>query len=142
MNALRQRPPAGFVRDFVIEHIGRRRSLNLKKAALRPAASVARALAFRAGDTSGSTSRRISTACDAGLLSSTEADDLGSAYQHCFGLVVEHQIAALREQREISSCLDPATIAGPERRQLRDAFRAIKSVQDRIASDRYDKGTL
>ncbi|ETD33265.1 putative nucleotidyltransferase substrate binding domain-containing protein [Williamsia sp. D3] len=142
MNALRQRPPAGFVREFVVEHMGRRRSLNLKKAALRPAASLARALAFRAGDASGSTLKRITTARDSGLLSHPEADDLSSAYQHCFGLVAEHQILALREHRQISSCLDPATITGPERRQLRDAFRAIKSVQDRIASDRYDKAVL
>lgn len=135
--ALTDRPPSGFVREFVIERFGEQRSrLNLKRAGLRPVASLARALAHRTGDTVGTTPQRIARAQQAGLLNSEEADTLVSAFQLCYQMVFDSQIEAIKAGSSVESGIDLRTLDNTERRHLRSAFRAINHIQDRF-SRRY-----
>ncbi|MEU9454869.1 putative nucleotidyltransferase substrate binding domain-containing protein [Streptomyces sp. NPDC048277] len=133
--ALTERPPAGFVRGFVVEHFGERRGhLDLKRAGLRPVTSLARALALQAGDTSGSTPDRLGRAADAGLLTTGEADMLKGAFTLCYSLLVEEEVTALRAGRAPETFIASAQLDPLQRRHLRNAFRAITQVQDRISA--------
>jgi CBS domain-containing protein len=130
-----ERPPAGFVRGFVVEHLGERRGqLDLKRAGLRPVTSLARALALLAGDVSGSTSDRLSRAADAGLLSADEADTLKGAFTLCYSLLVQEEVAAIRAGTTPETSIATAQLDSLQRRHLRDAFRAITQVQDRVSN--------
>jgi CBS domain-containing protein len=131
------RPPSGFVRGFVVEHFGERKGyLNLKKAALRPVAGLARVLAMYTGDCSGTTPERLTRARAHGLLSQDETDTLTGAFALCFQLVVDDQIAAIKDGRPIETYISPARLDSLERRHLRDAFRAISHVQDGLSAQR------
>jgi CBS domain-containing protein len=132
------RPPSGFVRGFVVEHLGERKGLlNLKKAALRPVAGLARVLAMYSGDVSGPTSERLTRAHQQGLLTEDETDTLKGAYALCFQLVVNDQITAIKDGRPIETYVSPARLDSLERRHLRDAFRAISHVQDRLSAKHF-----
>lgn len=131
------RPPSGFVRDFVVEHFGDRKgALNLKKAALRPVAGLARILSLYTGDVSGSTTERLTRAHQHGLLTADEADTLKGAYTLCFQLIVDDQILAIKNGLPIETSIPAGRLDTLERRQLRDAFRAISQVQDGLTPTR------
>jgi CBS domain-containing protein len=131
------RPPSGFVRGFVVEHFGESKGLlNVKKAALRPVAGLARILAMYTGDLSGSTPARLTRAREHGLLTQDETDTLTGAYTLCHQLVVDDQIKAIKDGRRIDTSISPARLDSLDRRYLRDAFRAISRVQDGLSAAR------
>lgn len=131
------RPPTGFIREFVVGHAGdKRQHFNLKKAGLRPIASLARALSFRAGSTSGSTCRRLEVAHSAGFLRASETDTLKSAYSFFYQLATDNQVNALRELSSPESRVYPETLNSLDKRQLREAFRAVSQIQDNFRNRR------
>ena len=132
--SMSDRPPSGFVRGFVVEHFGeQKRHLNLKKSGLRPVASLARALAQRTGDPTGSTPARLERAHRSGLLTADEADALAGAFSLCYQLVFDSQIAAIKAGTPVESAIDPATLDPLERQHLRSAFRTVSSIQERLS---------
>ncbi|MGV9711873.1 putative nucleotidyltransferase substrate binding domain-containing protein [Gordonia sp. NPDC003424] len=139
--AAAERPPSGFVREFVIERLGERKHhLNIKKSGLRPIAALARALALRAGDASGSTTTRLERAQAAGLLTADECDTLTGAFTLFHHITLESQIDAITRGEEIRSAIAPDTLDTLERRNLRTAFRSVNQIQDRLAANRYVTG--
>jgi CBS domain-containing protein len=134
--ALADRPPTGFVRNKVVERFGKRRGyLDLKRSALRPITSLARVLALRAGNLQGSTPERLETVESAGLLTGDEADTLKEAFSLYHGLLFESAVEALRHTTQPDTLLAPAQLDPLRRRYLRDGFRAIAAIQERLASD-------
>jgi CBS domain-containing protein len=132
--SMNDRPPSGFVRGFVVEHFGEQKGhLNLKKSGLRPVASLARALAQRTGDPTGSTPQRLDRAHRSGLLTADEADALKGAFSLCYHLVFEGQVAAIKTGKRVESAIDPTKLDSLERRHLRSAFRTINGIQDRLS---------
>ncbi len=132
--SMNDRPPSGFVREFVVEHFGEQKGhLNLKKSGLRPVASLARALAQRTGDPTGSTPQRLERAHRSGLLTLDEADALAGAFSLCYHLVFDSQIAAIKAGTPVASAIDPGSLDPLERRHLRSAFRTISGIQDRLS---------
>ncbi len=134
------RPPSGFVRGFVVEHFGERRGyLNLKKAALRPIAGVARIVALYSGDVGGSTTERLTRARHRGILTADEADTLMGAFDLCLDLVVDEQIAAIRDGRRIETHVAADRLDTLARRHLREAFRAVSRIQEGLTVRRLER---
>lgn len=133
---LANKPPIGFVRDFVIEHSGENRGeLDLKKGGLTPISSLARWLAIAQGDVRGGTLDRLGRAASAGLLRVEEADVLAGAFTDIYQLVFEREIAAIREARVGSSWISPDKLDPLTRRHLRESFRAVSNIQTRIQNE-------
>lgn len=131
--ATNTRPPAGFVREFVVERLGGRKGhLNLKKAGLRPIVSVARSLALRAGDVAGSTTERLECGYRAGYLNRDELDTLRSAFDLVYGLTIELQVHAIRDGNPPDNVVPLKDLGSMERRHLRDAFRSVSNIEDRL----------
>ena len=135
--AISARPPVGFVRDFVVEHSGDHRGhLDLKAGGLVPIASLGRWITVVTGDNRGSTVTRLRRGEEAGLLTTDETEVLVRAFEYVYGLVLDREIEAIRHN-------DPATttwIAPKEldtltRRYLREAFRAVAEVQNRLEGE-------
>ncbi|MFJ6456126.1 putative nucleotidyltransferase substrate binding domain-containing protein [Paenarthrobacter sp. NPDC091669] len=135
-SALSDRPPVGFVRNRVIERLGDgKRSLNLKESGLRPIASLARALALRAGNVGGSTFHRLETAEATGMLTRNETETLKSAFTLYHSLVTDQQVAALRRGSSPQLSITPERLDPLTRRHLRDGFRETAIIQERIANE-------
>jgi CBS domain-containing protein len=134
--ALSFRPPTGFWREFVVEHSGERRGqLDLKHGGLIPIVDLARWAGMGAGVTSGSTMDRLRAAESAGTLEGPEARTLMEAFGFIFSLRLDHQVEQLRRGEPPDDFIDPKTLNPLARSYLREAFRAVASVQAGLANE-------
>jgi CBS domain-containing protein len=131
--ALAHRPPTGFLRDFVVEHSGRRRGkLDLKRGGLVPIVDLARWAGMAAGVTSASTPARLRAAAAAGTLDPGPAARLEEAFHLVLQLRLAHQVEQLRAGEEPDDLVRPADLSPVTRVSLREAFRTVATVQRRI----------
>ena len=134
--ALSFRPPTGFWREFVVEHSGERRGqLDLKHGGLIPIVDLARWAGMGAGATSGSTLDRLRAAEAAGTLAGPEARTLMEAFGFISSLRLDHQVEQLRRGEPPDDFIDPKTLNPLARSYLREAFRAVASVQAGLAAE-------
>ena len=131
------RPPLGFVRNFVVEHSGDHRGrLNLKAGGLVPIASLGRWIAVVTGDDRGSTVNRLRRGEQAGLLTTDETDTLVRAFEYIYGLILRREIEGIRVGDETETTwIAPNQLDTLTRRYLREAFRAVAEVQNRLDSE-------
>jgi CBS domain-containing protein len=134
--SLSYRPPTGFLRGLVVEHSGEHRGrLDLKLGGLVPIVDLARWAGMAAGVTSASTPERLRAAAAAGTLSAADAATLADAFQLVMALRLEHQVAQLQAGEEPDDHLDPTALSPLTRTYLKEAFRAVASVQKRVAGE-------
>jgi CBS domain-containing protein len=134
--ALSFRPPTGFLRDFVVEHSGERRGqLDIKHGGLVPIVDLARWAAMSAGLAAASTTERLRAAEAAGTLEGPQARTLIEAFGFIFALRLDHQVEQLRRGEVPDNFIDPKTLNPLARSYLREAFRAVASVQSGISAE-------
>ncbi len=134
--ALSFRPPTGFLRDFVVEHSGERRGqLDIKHGGMIPIVDLARWAGMAAGIASASTLERLRAAEAAETMDSAEARTLMEAFGFIFSLRLDHQVEQLRRGQVPDDFIDPKTLNPLARSYLREAFRAVASVQANLAAE-------
>ncbi len=134
--ALSHRPPTGFLRGLVVEHDGEHRGrLDLKNGGLLPVVDLARWAGMAAGVTSASTLERLRAASDAGTLPAADVHTLQDAFELFTELRMDHQVEQLRAGLELDDHLNPRDLSALTRSHLKEAFRAVASVQKRIAAE-------
>src|SRR5215469_14623181 len=134
--ALQFRPPTGFLRDFVVEHSGERRGqLDIKHGGLTPIIDLARWAGMAANAATGSTVERLRAAEAAGTLDGPDARTLMEAFGFIFSLRLDHQVEQLRSGGVPDDFIAPKTLNPLARSYLREAFRAVASVQSGLASE-------
>lgn len=134
--ALSHRPPTGFLRGLVVEHDGEHRGqLDLKNGGLLPVVDLARWAGMAAGVTSASTRERLRAASDAGTLPPADVRTLQDAFELFSELRIEHQVKQLRAGLEPDDHLNPEDLSTLARSHLKEAFRAVASLQRQIAAE-------
>jgi CBS domain-containing protein len=134
--ALSFRPPTGFLREFVVEHSGERRGqLDLKHGGMIPIVDLARWAGMAAGVASASTRERLRAAEAAGAMDGAEAQTLTEAFGFIFSLRLDHQVEQLRRGSVPDDFIDPKTLNPLARSYLREAFRAVASVQANLSAE-------
>jgi CBS domain-containing protein len=134
--ALSYRPPTGFLRGLVVEHSGEHRGrLDLKHGGAIPIVDLARWAGMSAGVTSATTIERLRAAGGAGALSAADARTLEEAFELIAAVRLEHQVIQLRAGEEPDDHVDPEALSPLTRSHLKEAFRAVASVQKRVAAD-------
>ncbi len=134
--ALSFRPPTGFWREFVVEHSGERRGqLDLKHGGLIPIVDLARWAGMAAGVASAPTPERLRAAAAAGTMEDAEASALAEAFGFITGLRLDHQVGQLRRGEPPDDFIDPKTLNPLARSYLREAFRAVASVQASLSAE-------
>ncbi|MGB2952486.1 MAG: putative nucleotidyltransferase substrate binding domain-containing protein [Gaiellaceae bacterium] len=134
--ALADKPPTGFRRDIVIEHSGENRgSFDIKLGGTQPIVGIARYGGLSAGATVTSTAERLRAAASAGTLTEEAAHTLEEGYDLFAALRLEHQVEQLEAGARPDDRLDPKALSPLTRRYLRDAFRAVASVQKGLAGE-------
>ncbi|HEX5617358.1 MAG TPA: putative nucleotidyltransferase substrate binding domain-containing protein [Solirubrobacteraceae bacterium] len=133
---LAPRPPTGFLRDVVVEHSGEHRGrFDIKRGGVLPLVNLARFGAVAAGSRVTSTVERLRIAADAGTLPRETAGSLEEAFDLLTALRLDHQVELLRAGRPADDFIDPRTLNPLARRYLRDAFRAIASIQRTLGNE-------
>jgi CBS domain-containing protein len=133
-NALRQRPPVGRFRDFVVARSGADKdTLDLKVQGLTPFVDGARLLALAHGIGAVGTLERLRALIGKGVI---DAQD-GAAFEEAYHFIQQtrmqqHQLQA-RDERPYSNRLDPDSLNLLDRRILRESFRQAQRLQSSLA---------
>ncbi|GAB3059303.1 DUF294 nucleotidyltransferase-like domain-containing protein [Intrasporangium mesophilum] len=134
--ALANRPPTGFVRDFVVEATGRHRGeLNLKRGGLQPVVAMGRWIAITLRSTMSSTVERLRAGTSAGLLTTDEGQTLEGGFEDMYDLLFTAELEALLTGVPVSTYMNPHELDTLARRHLRESFRAIAKVQTRLEAE-------
>ena len=129
-NALRQRPPVGRFRDFVVARRGAEKdTLDLKSQGLTPFVDGARLLALAHGIKACNTQQRLRELSERGVIDALD----GAAYEEAYHFIQQtrlqqHQLQA-RQAQPYSNRLDPDSLNHLDRRILRESFRQAQRLQ-------------
>jgi len=119
-----------------VEHSGEHRGrLDLKHGGLIPIVDLARWAGMAAGATSIGTRERLRAAREAGVLTDGDGRVLEEAFALVSGLRLEHQIDQLRAGQAPDDYMHPDALTPLTRSYLKDAFRAVASVQRRVGNE-------
>jgi CBS domain-containing protein len=135
-NALRNQPPLGLVREFVLEDEGEHaHTLDLKLRGATPFVDGARllALAHRVEETG--TFARLRGAARTGTLREAEAEAWCDAFSFINLLRMRAHQGQARHGRTLDNYIDPDSLNELDRRILKEAFRQARKLQARIRLD-------
>ncbi|SDV10910.1 CBS domain-containing protein [Pseudomonas mucidolens] len=133
-NALRQRPPLGRLRDFVLTRKGSdKATLDLKVQGLTPFVDGARLLALANGIATNNTLQRLQQLVDKGVIERLD----GAAYEEAYHFIQQtrmqqHQVQT-RENQPYSNRVDPDSLNHLDRRILRESLRQAQRLQSSLA---------
>jgi CBS domain-containing protein len=142
--AVANKPAAARLRDFSLERSAEHRGrLDIKHGGLLPVTSIARYAGLAAGAiAAGSTPERLSAAAAAGTLDGDSARSLSEAFELFQSLRLEHQVHQVEQCVEPDDYLDPKTLEHTRRRQLRDALRDVRAIQNKLHRGSSSVGSL
>lgn len=135
-NALRNRPPLGVVRDFVLsEDDAHPNTIDLKLNGATPFVDAARIFSLAAGSPQTNTAKRLREAAHALKIPDAELADWNRAFHFLQLLRLRHQHGQQRTGLPPDNHLDPDTLNPLDRRILKEALRQARKVQARLAMD-------
>jgi CBS domain-containing protein len=135
--AIKNTPPIGFFKSFVVEKDGAHKDkLNLKVKGVAPLVDIIRLFALERGVRETSTLERIAALRGTHTIVQEYADEFEHAFEFIMLLRIHHQFSQLSVGGAPDNFIDPNTLSGLEKRSLKDAFHLITKVQDLII-ERY-----
>lgn len=135
-NALRNRPPLGVVRDFVLASEGEyEHTIDLKMNGTVPFVDAARIYGLASGGTHTNTLQRLRAAATTMKAPAAEIDAWADAFLFLQLLKLRNQHWRQAEGKPMHSHVDPDELNELERRILKEAFRQARKLQTRLALD-------
>ncbi|HLP98798.1 MAG TPA: DUF294 nucleotidyltransferase-like domain-containing protein [Sideroxyarcus sp.] len=134
-NALRNRPPLGVVRDFVV---GKGNKLDLKVNGITPFVDAARIFSLAAGVTQTNTIQRLRLSAEKMHLHESEIDAWIDALLFIQVLRLRHhdEVSAKGTNDEaLDNLIDPEKLNELDRRILKEAFRQARKLQARLSME-------
>lgn len=132
-NALRRRPPLGFIRDFVLRRDERNQeTMDLKLEGLTPLVDGARLLALAYNRSETATLQRLDGLVAAGAIGRSDAEVWKSAFTLIQLLRMRNHRQQAQQNLPLSNRLDPDTLHDIDRRSLKEAFRQARRFQRRL----------
>ncbi len=132
-NALKHRPPMGFFRTFVLISDGEHdNTFDIKHRGTVPIIDLARVYALSCGSPAINTLERLEDAARQGALSQEGAENLTDALEFIATLRIRHQAEQLKQGLAADNYLPPNDLSPLERNHLKDAFKAITTMQEAL----------
>lgn len=134
--ALRNEPPLGMIRDFVLaDHEGRPDTFDIKVKGATLFVDAARVLSLASGEAAAGTAERLRAV--ARRRPSVEAEIGGwlDAFHFLQHVRLDHQIRCLSEGRAPDNYVSPDALNALDRRILKEALRQARKLQERLRLD-------
>ncbi len=136
-NSLYNKPPLGFLRQFVVEKSGEHANkLNLKLSGLTPIVDGARVMALDLGIETTNTLERLEAIETRGILKKELAADLAEAFSFITLLRISRHLEARAEGRTPDNFVDPESLNNFQRKMLKEAFKVVSELQG-LLEQRY-----
>jgi CBS domain-containing protein len=132
-NALRNRPPLGLVRDFVVDP---QHTLDIKLNGTTPFVDAARILCLASGSTATGTVQRLRDVAKAQHTNTaTEIEGWIEAFHFLQSMRLLHQYECSKQGVEMNNLVNPQQLNDLNRRILKEAFRQSRKMQSRLAME-------
>ena len=134
-NALRQRPPVGRLREFVLTRQGQDKAatLDLKVQGLTPFVDGARLLALANGIGASNTLERLHQLVDKEVIEPLDGSAFEEAYHFIQQTRMQQHQRQTRQNQPYSNRLDPDSLNQLDRRILRESLRQAQRLQASLA---------
>jgi CBS domain-containing protein len=134
---IKNRPPIGFIKTFVVEKGGEHKDeLDLKIKGLSPIIDAVRLFALEKGVKETSTLERIAALKDVHTIVGEYAEELGHAFEFIMLLRIHHQLDELELGLKPDNFINPDKLSGLEKKTAKEAFHVASKMQDMII-ERY-----
>ena len=131
-NALRNRPPLGVVRDFVL---GRQHTLDVKLNGTTPFVDAARILSLACGSSATNTVQRLRDIARPLRISTAEIEGWIEAFYFLQTMRLLHQYECSKQGVPMNNQINPNQLNDLDRRILKEAFRQSRKMQSRLAME-------
>ncbi|PWB30495.1 cyclic nucleotide-binding protein [Pseudomonas sp. SDI] len=134
-NALRQRPPVGRFREFVLTRQGNDKAatLDLKVQGLTPFVDGARLLALANGISANNTLERLRELVNREVIDPLDGGAYEEAYQFIQQTRMQQHQLQTRQNQPYSNRVDPDSLNDLDRRILRESLRQAQRLQSSLA---------
>ncbi len=134
INALANKPPLGFLRQFVVEKSGEHKNeLNLKLKGLTPVVDAARVLALESGITTTNTMERFEAITDKGILKPEFLSEVDDAYDFINFMRISYHLRSRSRGDFMNNFIDPARLNNIQRKWLKESFAIVSQLQDALS---------
>ncbi|MCX7913133.1 MAG: DUF294 nucleotidyltransferase-like domain-containing protein [Thermodesulfovibrionales bacterium] len=135
--AVRNMPPLGFLKTFVVEKSGEYKDkLNLKTKGIAPIVDMVRLFALEKQIDEVSTLDRIDALKDKHQIVAEYADELLHSLEFLMTLRLQNQFEQIKRKALVDNFIDPDNLTNLEKKTIKEAFQVISSVQD-LLIERY-----
>jgi CBS domain-containing protein len=135
--AIKNRPPIGFLKAFVVEKSGEHKDmLNIKIKGLAPLIDIVRLFALEKGVQETSTNNRINALKGQHALIDEFGDELAQAFEFLMLLRIQHQFLQVLQGKAPDNFINPNTLTNLEKKSAKEAFHLISRLQD-LVIERY-----
>jgi CBS domain-containing protein len=135
--AIKNTPPVGFFKSFVVEKGGAHKDeLNLKIKGIAPIVDMVRLFALEKGIRETSTLERIETLRSRHTIVEEYADEFEQAFEFIMLLRIHNQYAQINGGALPDNFINPNRLTNLEKRSIKEAFQLITKAQDLII-ERY-----
>ncbi len=131
-NALRNRPPLGIVRDFVV---GQQQTLDIKLNGTTPFVDAARILSLACGSTATNTVQRLRDIAQPLHISTAEIEGWIDAFYFLQTMRLLHQYECGEQGVAMNNQINPNQLNDLDRRILKEALRQSRKMQSRLAME-------
>lgn len=135
--AVKNRPPLGFFKTFVVEKSGEHKDkLNLKIKGIAPIVDIVRLFSLEKGVRETSTLERIDVLKTKHAVVRDYAEEIIYAFEFLMLLRMKHQYEQVLQGLMPDNFIDPERLSNLEKKLLKDTFQLISKLQD-ILIERY-----
>ena len=128
---VRNRPPLGFFKRFVVEKGGEHiNELNLYQKGIRPLVDSVRVFSLEKKGHALSTTKRLQFLRQ--RHSFEQADDVAQSLEYLMTLIIHDQVVNIENGASLDSFLNPEQLSGFEKKTLKEIFMLIASLYDII----------
>ena len=131
-NALRNRPPLGIVRDFVVDQ---QQALDIKLNGTTPFVDAARIFSLARGSTATNTVQRLRDIARPLHLGTAEIEGWIEAFYFVQTMRLLHQYECSKQGVAMNNHVNPNQLNDLDRRILKEAFRQSRKMQSRLGME-------
>lgn len=135
--AVKNKPPLGFFKTFVVEKTGEHKDkLNIKIKGIAPIVDIVRLFSLEKGIRETSTLERIETLKNKHGVVKDYAEEIVYAFEFLMLLRMKHQYEQVIQGMMPDNFINPEALSNLEKKLLKDTFHLISKLQD-ILIERY-----
>jgi len=130
---MKNRPPLGFFKSFVVEKGGDHKDeINLKVRGIGPLVDIIRFFSLESGVHETSSLERLFAMKETHSIVIELGEEMEQAFEFITLLRIHHQLDQMEKKEPLDNFINPSKLSNLERKSLKESFQLILKIQDAI----------